>query len=190
MTLFDLLITGSWFIFFFVWLISAAGAKKDIRKNRHQQHSRVRLLFFIIIVLFLNPGSLQRLGLAEVHILPSDLYVQVTGVIICAAGIAFAAWAKIHLGKNWGMPMSQKENPDLITTGPYHFVRHPIYAGICMGLLGSAITEGFSWFLWFVFISASFIYSAKKEEATMKLNFPEAYIEYMKHTKMIIPFIF
>ena len=94
------------------------------------------------------------------------------------------------MSTNWGMPMTQKENPELVTTGPYHFVRHPIYTGICLAMLGSAITGGMAWFIWFICLSIWFIYSAKKEEKYMQQRFPNQYIEYMKNTKMIIPYVF
>lgn len=187
MTLFESLIVGCWFIFAFVWLIFSFGAKNNIQGN-DQKRSWIRLLVFTIIILLFNPTSLREL--VGVHLLSSSHFVQGIGVVICVGGIAFAIWARIHLGTNWGMPMSQKEKPELVTTGPYRLVRHPIYTGFCIAMLGSAITGGLPWFIWFIFFSASFIYSAKKEERIMQSQFPNEYIEYMKHTKMIIPFIF
>lgn len=124
------------------------------------------------------------------QLFPSNDLAQGIGVLICVGGIAFAIWARIHLGHNWGMPMSLKEKPELVTTGPYHFVRHPIYTGIAVAMLGSMITAGFMWLVWFVLFSFSFIYSAKKEEKTMLIQFPEEYRKYMKRTKMMIPFVF
>jgi protein-S-isoprenylcysteine O-methyltransferase Ste14 len=124
------------------------------------------------------------------HLLPVTPVVQTIGVFVCASGIAFSIWAKIHLGKNWGMPMAMKENPDLIVTGPYSFIRHPIYTGMLIAMLGSMVTVGSMWLFWFILFFASFIYSAKKEEKNMLLQFPDEYRDYMKRTKMIIPFIY
>ena len=59
-----------------------------------------------------------------------------------ASGIGLAIWARIHLGRNWGMPTSQKADPELVTTGPYRFVRHPIYTGLLVALLGTALAVG------------------------------------------------
>lgn len=173
-------------MFLFFWIISSFGVKKNIQES--EQSSTIRLLLFVFIIFFFNPGNLR--GLVGVHVLSSSPFVQGVGVVICAIGVAFAIWARIYLGKNWGMPMSEKEGPELITTGPYHFVRHPIYTGICIAMLGSAVTGGLPWFIWFVFFSVSFIYSAKKEEKFMRRRFPNEYAEYMKHTKMIVPYIF
>jgi len=59
------------------------------------------------------------------------------GVALCALGIGLAIWARTYLGRNWGMPMSRKENPELVTSGPYAYVRHPIYTGLLIAMLGS-----------------------------------------------------
>jgi protein-S-isoprenylcysteine O-methyltransferase Ste14 len=58
---------------------------------------------------------------------------------VFATGIALAIWARVHLGRNWGMPMTQKAEPELVTSGPYRFVRHPIYSGLLAWLLGTAL---------------------------------------------------
>ena len=187
--IFDSLIAGCWIIFVFVWIISGLGAKKTIPGNILKRRFWINLLLFIVVILFCN-RVLQKVSLADVHILPSSPFVQVAGVVICATGIAFAIWARIHLGKNWGMPMSQKEHPELITTGPYHLVRHPIYTGICFAMLGSSVTEGFPFFIGSVFVMGFFIYSAKREEKMMLDQFSDVYMEYRRHTKMIIPFIY
>jgi protein-S-isoprenylcysteine O-methyltransferase Ste14 len=88
------------------------------------------------------------------------------------------------------MPMALKEKPDLVMTGPYSFIRHPIYTGISIAMFGSMVTVGSTWFVWFILSGAYFIYSAKKEEKLMLLQFPKEYHQYMKQTKMFIPFIY
>jgi protein-S-isoprenylcysteine O-methyltransferase Ste14 len=58
------------------------------------------------------------------------------GAIVFASGIALAVWARVQLGRNWGLPMTQKDEPELVTSGPYRFVRHPIYSGLLAGYSG------------------------------------------------------
>jgi protein-S-isoprenylcysteine O-methyltransferase Ste14 len=128
--------------------------------------------------------------LLNVYFFPSSPFIQGSGVLVCASGIAFAIWARIHIGKNWGMPMSLKEKPEMVTTGPYRFIRHPIYTGLCSAMIGSVITDGFLWLIYFVVLGGYFIYSAKKEEKSMLFQFPDKYPAYMKRTRMLIPFIF
>ena len=101
----------------------------------------------------------------------------------------FAIWARIFIGRNWGMPMTLKEGHELVTTGPYSYVRHPIYAGILLAMLGSALVFGLWWFAIFFITAINFVYAAKKEEGLMLQQFPNAYPDYMKRTKMLIPFL-
>ncbi len=112
------------------------------------------------------------------------------GVILCGVGVAFAIWARRHLGKNWGMPRSQKENPDLITTGPYTYVRHPIYTGVLLAILGSILASDLRGLILFVIVAAYFVYSAKTEERYMTEKFPQQYPSYKAQTKMIVPFVY
>ena len=125
----------------------------------------------------------------SVHGLFSSTLVRSIGVALCAFGIALAIWARTVIGRNWGMPMSQKENPELVTSGPYAHVRHPIYTGTLTAMLGSTLTLGAILFIPFLFFGAYFIYSAMKEEATMARLFPGTYTEYRRRTSMLIPFV-
>lgn len=177
-----------WSLFLLVWFMSSLGVKKASQEGVERQRSWIRLLVFFAIVYFFNPNSLQKL--VGMHLLSSNPFVGSIGVVICVAGVAFAIWAKFHLGSNWGAPMTVKEKPELITTGPYRFVRHPIYSGICVGMLGSALVGGLPWFIWFILLSASFVYSAKQEEKTMESQFSIDYRDYKKRTKMLLPFVF
>ncbi len=188
MTPFTWLIKICWFIFIAVWIIFSFTAKKNIQTNNERQGSFIRLAIIFVVFWVLKITGLRHL--ANAYYFSSNPYVQGSGVLICATGIAFAIWARIHIGKNWGMPMSLKEKPELVITGPYHYVRHPIYTGLSIAMMGSIITEGFMWLIWFVFMGGYFIYSAKKEERSMLLQFPDQYPEYMRRTKMLIPFIF
>ena len=105
-------------------------------------------------------------------------------------GIGLAVWARVHLDRNWGMPMSRKQNPELVTTGPYAFVRHPIYTGIILAMFGSMIGESPFWVLPLILSGTYFVFSARREEAFMDAQFPERYRAYMKRTKMLLPFVF
>jgi protein-S-isoprenylcysteine O-methyltransferase Ste14 len=115
--------------------------------------------------------------------------IQWLGVVICACGMAFAIWARFHLGRNWGMPMSLKKDAELVTTGPYAYVRHPIYTGMILAMLGTTLVIIW-WAVPLVAFFVYFVYSAKTEEKIMLGEFGARYTEYMKHTKMLIPFVF
>jgi protein-S-isoprenylcysteine O-methyltransferase Ste14 len=86
--------------------------------------------------------------------------------------------------------MSQKTDPDLITSGPYHLVRHPIYTGILTAGIGTAVALSWVWLIVVAISGAYFIYSATNEERYMTTQFPDAYPAYKRSSKMLIPFIF
>jgi protein-S-isoprenylcysteine O-methyltransferase Ste14 len=93
-------------------------------------------------------------------------------------------------GRNWGMPMSLKEQPELVTSGPYAFIRHPIYTGLILAMLGSAIGVNIFWAVMLVPVCAYFIFSARREEAVMLQLFPEQFTAYMARTGMLAPRLF
>ena len=187
MALVNLLIKICWLLFMVVWVIFSFNAKKNVQNNNQRESSFIWLTIVVVVITFLKIKIFR--DLAHARIFPSNHFVQGFGVSICVLGIAFAIWARIHIGKNWGMPMSQKKEPELVTTGPYRFVRHPIYTGLTTAMIGSLLAEGFMWMIWLAFMGGYFFYSANKEERSMMLQFPDEYREYMRRTKMLIPFI-
>jgi protein-S-isoprenylcysteine O-methyltransferase Ste14 len=83
-----------------------------------------------------------------------------------------------------------KVEPELVTTGPYAFVRHPIYSGVLLAMLGSAFVSVVIWLILFVIFCAYFVYSARVEERIMTTKFPNQYLQYKNRTKMLIPLVF
>jgi protein-S-isoprenylcysteine O-methyltransferase Ste14 len=88
------------------------------------------------------------------------------------------------------MPMSRKEQPELVTSGPYATIRHPIYTGLILAMLGSAIGVNIFWAVMLVPVGVYFIYSARREEAIILQLFPEQYAAYMGRTGMLVPRLF
>jgi protein-S-isoprenylcysteine O-methyltransferase Ste14 len=119
-----------------------------------------------------------------------DLRAGLIGATLVLLGIGLAVWARFVLGRNWGQPMTQRQNPELVTAGPYAVIRHPIYTGILTGMLGSAIALGPALFLIFLLLAVYFLYSARQEEKRMRLLFPDQYPAYQARTKMLLPFLF
>jgi len=87
------------------------------------------------------------------------------------------------------MRMSRKDNPELVTTGPYALVRHPIYSGLLLAILGSAIGQSVFWLLPLIVYGPQFILSARREEELLIEQFPERYPAYMERTKMLLPLV-
>jgi protein-S-isoprenylcysteine O-methyltransferase Ste14 len=169
-----------WVLFWVYWLVSAMGVKHG---SRRFEGGRIPALLTAALVLVLL--RVLKAGSLAIH----SLAVASLGLVLLLAGIGLAVWARVHLGRNWGMPMTQKDEPELVTSGPYRFVRHPIYSGILLAFLGTALVTSLYWLLAFVVFGAYFIYAAKIEEGTLASTFPEAYARYCARTKMLVPFL-
>ena len=169
-----------WVVFWIGWLASAFTAKQSIRGNRRR--FRVFGLTAVAVVLV---NRVLTGGSGQVH----ALALGIVGAVLFVAGIALAIWARVYLGRNWGMPMTQRAEPELVTTGPYRYVRHPIYTGLLLGLTGTALATDLFGLIVVAVLGASFYYSASVEEKNLTATFPTDYPAYRARTKMIIPFV-
>ena len=187
MSLYRWIIAGFWLLFVAYWAIAAVGAKRSAGRRRWHREIGLRLIVMLLIVALLQSRSLRQF-LAQIRRSASHSDILGwTGVALCLLGIGLAINARRHLGRNWGMPMSRKEQPDLVTSGPYALIRHPIYTGLMLAMLGSAIGINVFWALLLVPVGAYFIYSARREEAVMLQLFPEQYAAYRARTGMLAP---
>jgi len=183
------LITILWLVFVAYWAISAIGTKRSVGPRAWRKEIGIRVIVILLVLLALRVPAVRQVLRHTQAYAARDRLMGLIGVMCCALGVGLAIVARVHLGRNWGMPMSRKEDPELVTTGPYAFVRHPIYAGMLLAMLGSAIGESVFWVLPLMLIGAYFIYSARREERLMSEQFPEQYPAYMKRTKMLLPFV-
>ncbi len=170
----------AWAVFWAGWLLAAFTAKGSVGGGWGRLGPRgIAAIAVVVLVRGVRGGSL------EVH----DLTVGVIGAVLFAVGIAVAVWARVILGRNWGMPTSQRVEPELITAGPYKLVRHPIYTGILLGLIGTSLVTNLLGLGIAVVLGVYFIWAARIEEANLTATFPSAYPQYRAHTKMLIPFL-
>lgn len=182
-----------WAAFVLCWLILAQFNKKASRTPwRTTWGLRLIVLAAVLAVLLRRRHGAAGLVTSMRHIpaLHLGFAGQWAGVGLCLVGLGFAFWARIHIGRNWGMPMSLRQDHELVTSGPYACVRHPIYAGIMLAMIGSALAVGLLWLLLFALYFVYFIFSARTEEKMMAAQFPDAYPAYRRRTKMLIPFVF
>ena len=184
MNIYRFLIGGCWLVFDAYWAVAAIGAKRNLGgRGERRKAIAVRLGIVMLILLVLRiPALRQALLYAQ-----TSRATGVLGVALCVLGVGIAIWARAHLGSNWGMPMSKKEDPKLVMTGPYAWVRHPIYSGILLAMLGSTIGGAVFWILPLVFFGTYFVYSARREEQFMISEFPEQYPAYIKRSHMLLP---
>jgi protein-S-isoprenylcysteine O-methyltransferase Ste14 len=190
MITFGALITGFWLIFLAYWFAAALGIKRSV-SGRSSRGTMFRAVIAIGIVLLIQVSFRvhfwRHVPLAVTSVSPIAGSV---GVALCGLGIAIAIWARAYLGKNWGMPMSLREGHELVTTGPYAFVRHPIYAGILLAVVGTTLVRGLPSIVLLAVIFAYLVYAANVEERNMIGQFPNEYPAYVGRTKMLVPFLF
>jgi protein-S-isoprenylcysteine O-methyltransferase Ste14 len=174
-----IIVAAIWVAFWAFWGLSALRSKRGTRSWRGMPLRVLLAIAVILLFSFVHSGSL------DVH----GTVLPVIGIVVVAGGFGFAVWARVHLGRNWGMPMTVKEEPELVTSGPYRFVRHPIYTGILTAVVGTALAINLLVLVVAVAVAAFFIYSARVEERNLGAIFPIAYPAYRARTKMLIPFL-
>ncbi len=182
MRIVDVAILVGWVAFWVYWLAAAGGVKEG--RTRWGRFAGLRVAILLIVLLLLRSKAFG-------HANPADNpWLQGVGLAVFVSGLAVAVWARVSLGRNWGMPMTEKVDPELVTTGPYCRVRHPIYSGIILATIGTTIAVSLYWLVAVVLLGVYFIVSAVMEERFMVTRFPDSYPQYKKSTKMLIPFIF
>jgi len=178
----DIIIGVGWIVFWAYWLVMAATAKAG--RSRWTQFAGVRVASILVTLVLI------RLRVFKIHgAATGNPWLLGIGLAIFILGLALAVWARVYLGRNWGMPMSQKADPELVTTGPYGRIRHPIYSGIILGMVGTAIAVSPYWLIAVAIVGAYFLVSAVVEERTMAKLFPAAYPPYQRATKILIPYV-
>jgi protein-S-isoprenylcysteine O-methyltransferase Ste14 len=178
----DIFIAVGWVAFWIYWLAMSVGVKGG--RTRWARFAGVRVVLIIAALLLLRAKVFK-----EHHGITDNPWRLGIGTALFVLGLALAVWARIYLGRNWGMPMTEKADPELVTTGPYSSIRHPIYTGIILALVGTTVAVSLYWLLAVILIGGYFIYSAVMEERYMAGVFPDTYPRYKDSTKMLIPFI-
>jgi protein-S-isoprenylcysteine O-methyltransferase Ste14 len=170
-----------WVAFWVYWLVSAAGVKAGRPRLGLSVAPRVviALLVFLAFRVRLFHGQATR-----------SPWVAALGFALVVLGLGLAVWARVNLGRNWGTPMSEKDEPELVTTGPYRWIRNPIYSGLILAMVGTAIAVSVQWLVVAAAVGGFFVYSAYVEQRFLATRFPESYPSYQRSTKMLVPFLF
>lgn len=178
----ELVFAVGWAAFCLYWLAAAWSAKRS--RVASSRELRIRAVLVVIVILLIRAGAFRG------HGLETDPLRAGIGLILFVLGLGFAIWARVHIGRNWGTPMTQKDEPELVTSGPYRFVRHPIYAGILVAGAGTALALSWPWLIVVGLAGIYFLCSAAVEERYLTEQFPDDYPAYQHSTKRLLPFIF
>jgi len=173
----------SWLTFFIAWAVLAMIYGGGGKRSTTAGSLALRVLMLASAYLAVRYGDSVRPFGELTHEL------AIAGVALCVAGLAFAVWARVALGRSWGMPMALHDDPELVTSGPYEYVRHPIYTGLSAMLIGTSLVYPVAALPCFITIAYS-TFAARREERDMAQRFPDAYPAYKRRSKFLVPFVF
>ena len=190
MSLVELLLRADewvWIAFLVYWMAMSLGNKRVVRR----QSAAGRLVQVAVggFAFMLLWGAIFQTGPLARRIIPLNAIWVAFGLVLTCAGIAFAVWARVTLGKNWSGIVTVKQDHQLIRTGPYALVRHPIYSGLLLAIVGTAVALGkVRGFLAVLVIFAGWWLKWRAEESFMVQEFGEQYEQYRRETPALIPF--
>jgi len=171
------------------WVAGWLGSKRSARSQ--PTGSRALQLSFELAAFYL---LLYKLGLPpflRMRVLPDSLTTHWIAVALAAAGAALAVWARLSLGTNWSARVTIKEQHELVRTGPYALVRHPIYSGLLLMVLGTAVEIGqVRGFVALALAFTGWFLKSRTEDAFMEQHFGNEYMQYKQEVKGLIPGIF
>jgi protein-S-isoprenylcysteine O-methyltransferase Ste14 len=175
-----------WIVFAIFWVLAAFVQKRNARRQTVGSRLMQTSIILLVLLPFIVEG--RRAGLLYQHLYPNLLLVQYFGILLLLLGLAIAVWARFVLGRNWSGIVTVKKDHTLITRGPYAWVRHPIYTGILLGLLGTAVTLGTLLnFIEVPVVALAFWLKLRTEERFMLETFGEQYKAYRQRVKALIP---
>ena len=182
------IISACWTLFAVIWLLAAFPTKKSIYRESRAQ--RLRYVIPIVLGGFLLAKGHRLSDPLNHRVIPHVDALAWIGVALCVAGLAFCIWARFTLGRNWSRVVTLKGGHELITSGPYALVRHPIYTGLLTMFVATVIVLGHvAGIIAMPFVFVSFWIKLRYEEKLMLKQFPEQYAAYQQRVKRIIPFI-
>jgi protein-S-isoprenylcysteine O-methyltransferase Ste14 len=177
-----------WLGWVLYWWVAARDVKSTVR--RESLSSRLSHIVPLAIAVFLYSSQRVRIPLLAERFLPLTGWSFWIGAFLTAAGLLFTVWARLHLGRNWSGSVTIKREHELVTSGPYALVRHPIYTGLLVALLGSTLALG-DWraVLAFALASGALWRKLRVEEDWMRQQFGDAYQAYSQSVAALIPFV-
>jgi protein-S-isoprenylcysteine O-methyltransferase Ste14 len=177
---------GAWIAFAAYWLWAARTQKRV--QQREPIAARLLHIAYMACAFILLSSNDPRLVALNRRFVPDLPWIAVLGALLTCVGIAFAIWARRHIGRNWSGQVTIRKEHELIRTGPYAHIRHPIYTGLLLAVAGTALVIGQYRTLLALFVLwVGFTVKAKREEAILERQFGPAFDEHRRHTGFFLP---
>jgi len=170
------------------WLISARATAKTVREQPGSSLLAYSLFTWsgALLVFFhpIGPNVLLR------PLLPDKIWISWTGVGLVVVGLGFSGWARLHLGRLWSGRVTLKENHEIVRSGPYTFVRHPIYTGLVLAIVGTALTQiTLAAIAGLVLATIGLMIKIRQEERLLTEHFGATYESYQRNVRALIPYV-
>jgi len=183
---FHLLVEVPWIVFVLYWIVSAIRTRDTLQTESFASRYAILLIEAAgFVLLFRHSAGIGFLGNRVMH---RTLASAIVGSILTWMGIGLAIWARYHLAEYWSARITFKEDHQLIRTGPYTRLRHPIYSGIVLAAIGSAVViDQWRCVLGVGLVLVGYCIKARKEETMLTQQFGDAFCEHQKHAGFLIP---
>lgn len=182
------IISACWILFSVIWLLAAFWTKRSVYRESTLQ--RMRYVIPILVGGFLLAKGRRLSDPLSHRVIPHLEALAWAGVVLCVAGLAFCIWARFTLGRNWSGVVTLKGGHELITSGPYALVRHPIYTGLLTMFVATVMVLGHvAGIVAAPLVFLSFWVKLRSEEKLMLKKFPNEYADYRQRVKRLIPFV-
>lgn len=175
-----------WALLAVVWVLMWLGMKKA--KKREAWGQRMEHGLLVIAGFYLLSAQRLDWGWLNERVVSAVPAIWLAGLAVTALGLGAAIWARLSLGSNWSGMVTLKTNHELVRSGLYRWIRHPIYTGILVGMVGSAMIQGYrrGW-IGVVLVLLAFYLKARREESFLREEFGAGFDEYFKRTGMFLP---
>jgi protein-S-isoprenylcysteine O-methyltransferase Ste14 len=181
------LISALWLVWLVGWLIAARSTAKTVARQPVASRFAHSALIWAgaAMLFFLRP---DRFDLLQHPVLPNSPWIGWGGAVLVAIGLGFTAWARVHLGRFWSGAVTLKAEHALIRTGPYAMTRHPIYTGLLLALLGTAMAQDtLAALVGATLLTLGLILKISQEERLLTEHFGDAYRAYRAEVPSLIP---
>jgi protein-S-isoprenylcysteine O-methyltransferase Ste14 len=174
-------------VFILTWLVTAFSTKRTVRRSGTWRGAIILIFVAAFLLARVTRGHVSALNGVLWH---RTLALALVGDALTLAGLVLMLWARFTLGRNWSADVVLKQEHELIVRGPYRYMRHPIYSGGLLMMLGWAVWTG-QVVSWFALAIALVIVGLKAaaEEKLLTEHFGASYREYKARVKALVPYV-